>query len=123
MITQEEWQQRIDHDFPYGARCKRETYAGDPDPWSFRTACLTIVSLVNEHPKLIFFAADVDGHDYRIVLLTYTEIQTEPVRVIRTTCPDQSSWTFADAIPEHVGEAWKERKRFERRLALELGKG
>lgn len=121
MTTIEEWQLLLDKDFPYGAVCHKETDVNDLYPWSFRTACLTIYGLEDNNPKLMFFNADVDGYDFRLVFDTYTITRTEPVLQATITCLNKDIWTFAAAISEEIGRAWAGRRAYDRQMALYLG--
>lgn len=103
-----EWQEKLDEDFPFGAICHRETDPTDTAAFSFRTACLTALSLEDNILRLFFYAKDNDGFTSLLETLadSYEVVRTEPLFTTRFGCTNNSSWTFA-ALPERVGGPWK----------------
>lgn len=117
-MTLEEWQKQIDSDFPDALTCHR---VGTDK--SFRTTCLTPYEFDGENIRLMFFALDNDGYDFRLIFRpeSYKQIQTEPVSVFQIECTDGNVWTFAASIPKKLSDKWKDQRAHDRDLASRGG--
>jgi hypothetical protein len=118
-LTLEKWQEKLDKDFPNALTCHREG-----SDTSFRSLCLTPYGFEGENIKLMFFAWDHDGYDFRLVFRpdSYKQIQAEPnVPMFQIECTDGQIWTFADSIPASIANGWKFAKADQRKIAARGG--
>ena len=103
-----EWQERFDSDFPNGL----VVYYGDPQI-GVPVSALHVTGLVSGRPEVVF--AELSGaKTYSDVLLTYSETQSDPVRLVAASGKGLGKLEFSGNIKGKLAKQAGEQRAAER---------
>lgn len=123
MTTLQEWQEKLNSDFPRGAMVSRvgwnDLRTGFPE--FFLTTALTVWRTdLGGRPVMLFWDVDQEK-DFEVTILTYTQTSETPLRV-RVQTPDDKSWIFSSTIPDSLATpSWMRQHVEEQAMAMRGG--
>lgn len=120
MSSLEEWQAKVDSDFPNGAMISRSDMKDvNGDPETFLTAAVTVQAISDSgFPVLQVWLDDEFEKDGVFTAIEYSQTRDQPRQVrVKTTGP--VSWTLTDLLPKSlVGtEEWKALREAQRLIS------
>ncbi len=115
-MTPEEWQKRLDEDFPRGMVVQ----IGDDDDMRFRTTGFAVVGESGDNPVLRCLSDSTDK-DFTATPTSYEVVRTDPVTVATLDQADGPSLIFGGNISEEEGKEWDDLRKEQRAMLLQLG--
>lgn len=123
MSTLEEWQEKVESDFPKGALFYRSDWIDKSDDTiDFHlTTALTVWAIdASGYPQVIFWDSQ-DDKDFRFSMMTYQQTQDNPL-IVKVTTQDNVVWYFVNSISDKVAnEGWLQQRADEQAMALRGG--
>lgn len=115
-MTLTEWQEKIDADFPSGL----VVYYGSVQR-GVPVACVTVVGVEGDgkYPLVVFWSLDGVKY-YEDQLLSYGEVQTEPVKLVRVRGVEFGVMEWSANIGGELAAQARSQRDGERRWALQL---
>lgn len=122
MSSQEEWQAKLDEDFPHGALASRPDHI-DPDGTRaiYRTAATTVTSIADGgFPVIQIWLDEEFEKDAHLTVLSYEQINDDPVQVLVKTA-EGITWRLSDSVPPKVYNSANFKAHREAQRSVSLG--
>lgn len=116
MATLEEWQAKLDQDFPVGAKFYRSDWIdSDGTPAFRRTTGLHLIDIQDGFPRMYLIDADDDEQGWVVRIMSYLPAKDFKGRAV-TIKSGNEKWTVFDGLPDKLtGSAkWKAQREAER---------
>lgn len=124
MATLDEWQARLDQDFPRGAHFYRSDWI---DPWDdtpdYRKATgLHLIDIQNGFPRLFLIDANDDDFGWIVSIMSYAVQSGTKHKTVKIRSKD-GEWTAIANVPDKITgtEQWKSQRVAERENARKMG--
>lgn len=123
MSSTQEWQAKVDEDFPHGSLLSNSRWKDqDGTPSLFRTASVTVVEINSTGlPVLHVWLDEFFEKDAKITVLSY-DVTKGAHLLAKIRTPDTGTWLLSDNIPAKVASTprWKALRTAERAVPLGL---